>query len=519
MRRFLFASIALTLLFPAQVSAAELSALKLLALPSGEPKPVNFSLAVTEDIDGVSSKLAVVGAREGSGAVPDKFWATVDLQRQMINGSMRVVFELRIVHGTAYMRVASAQGSDPFIDIASLQSLGQGWVSFPAELVSLDEWTMPPLDPSQLTSAFSIQHTRFFSGSSYKLSLVPDAMESFIASVNASLPDAAKAGDIPIAASLQADVKVDTTRAGDFRFFSGSIRGSALTVDAKVQRQMRPVNVEKPKISPALTGESLDAVLSLLAPISPSYIRPDERTEQPAVEDSNDDIGSELRYLPENNPASVRRLQRETQRSLKHPPLTPRAGDGRALIDRAARRQAMDALQAKPPALRLPPPPTPGHEPMLTLATLLSVQVRPADLRAAFGQNVGGSSVRMLYGFLSGAQQAHPELTYLYFVRPTDRPDTFRLVVDSYTFAPLSVLDVNRNGKVDPDEQPARVGTRYVHELFTQALLGPVIDVTLGEDIAAYVPVRDEEGNAIAVLGVVEKKNGDAAAGAGRPAH
>ncbi|MFA5800353.1 MAG: hypothetical protein WC840_05360, partial [Candidatus Peribacteraceae bacterium] len=164
MRRFLFASIALTLLFPAQVGAAELSASKLLTLPFVEPKPVNFSLAVTEDIDGVSSKLAVAGAREGSGAVPDKFWATVDLQRQMIDGSMRVVFELRIVHGTAYMRIASAQGSDPFIDIASLQSLGQGWVSFPAGLVSLDEWTMPPLDPSQLTSAFSVQHTRFFSG-------------------------------------------------------------------------------------------------------------------------------------------------------------------------------------------------------------------------------------------------------------------------------------------------------------------------------------------------------------------
>jgi uncharacterized membrane protein (UPF0127 family) len=193
--------------------------------------------------------------------------------------------------------------------------------------------------------------------------------------------------------------------------------------------------------------------------------------------------------------------------SLRRSPLSSPAVPGiRSVIDRLARQRANDPLSATPSPVRTPDISEMGNERLITLATLLSSKIRPSDLRQAVVENSGGAAVKGLYDLLSETQQANPSVTYMYLLKPATAADAFQLLVDSFTLAPLSVLDTNHNGSIDADERPAVVGTTYLHYLFTPALSGPVIDSTLGDDIAVYVPVRDEEGNGIAVLGIVEKK-------------
>ena len=206
--------------------------------------------------------------------------------------------------------------------------------------------------------------------------------------------------------------------------------------------------------------------------------------------------------------------------SLRRYPLTsPVVNDGRKVIDYNAISNLEDQYGVSSPVIHYPQPVQPGYEALTTLAALISGEIRPADIREAIAQDRPGTKVFELYNFLSRTQKSHPEVTYLYLVRPTDKKDVFQLMVDSFSFAPTSVLDVNDNGKVDADEMPVPLGTQFEHSLYTSALSGPVLDTTLGMDIAVYVPVRDENGATLAVLGVVESRDGSLAGGAGHPAN
>ncbi len=205
--------------------------------------------------------------------------------------------------------------------------------------------------------------------------------------------------------------------------------------------------------------------------------------------------------------------------SLRRYPLTLPVDNGRQVIDYTAIQNQENQRGVPPPVIHYPQPVQPGYEALDTLAALISGEIRPADIRETLAQDRPGTKVFELYNFLSRTLKAHPEVTYLYLVRPTDKKDVFQLMVDSFSFAPTSVLDVNNNGKVDADEMPVPLGTRFEHSLYTTALSGPVLDTTLGADIAIYVPVRDENGATLAVLGVVESKDGSLAEGAGQPAN
>jgi|GEM_PF-1599401 len=641
MRRSFSSLFILSLLLPLQVLAEGPSVQELLALPFTEVKPVNFSLAVKEDLGDVHTTLKVSGARETQSL--GKLWANISLERRSGSASMRAVVELRAVNGTAYVRLKSVEGADSLLDISSLRTVGNSWFTVPMSALSLESWTMPPLDPAAAGSVFTAEHVRFIDGNSYKLSpsLSFDDVVSFLKSVAASVPVVAQAGSDVVSSSLLSSVvqikisaKVDTTRQGEFRFFQTSIRGASLSIDSKVQRQMYPVYVEVPKNVLPLTSEPFQILLGARAQEESTL--PDTVSDESSTAAIDSDVSSELSLPSDTSSASARRAWRLAKRylvdvygsdgtdikltvrvadhpatwdslsafradfgtnngvlfvystptipsfstkgafealdvlffdsagkfvsaesmqrcetstcpefapsvpvsyalevpygfviehkidalsrlSLKRYPLTVTTSEGRAAADRLARKAAQDARQVGSHTSNIPVPPEPGHERVVTLATLLSAQIRAADLRAALEQGGKGSAVRILYRLLANAQRAYPETTYLYILQPTDIPDTFRLVVDSYTFAPLSTLDVNMNGKLDADEQPSTIGTAYLHSMYTSALLGPVVDTTLSDGVAAYVPVRDEEGKALAVLAVVEQKDSSTATGAGTP--
>ncbi len=615
MRRSSFVFALLSLLLPAQVLAADLSPSQLLGLPLFEQKPVNFTLSVSQNVGSVKTSLVSRGAREG--VSPDKFWAFVTLKRSSGAASMHVSFDVRVVHGMAYIRITDIGGSDSMIDVPGLKALGQQWYSVSQNALSFQKWTMPPLEPDLLAGSFNVKHELFQSGGSYTLSLVSGEAESVIASLLRQLPDPSQSSSLLSSDKLSFKLKVDTTRSGEYRFSQLSIQNPTVTVVSKVQRQMSPVNVETPKNSVALTSDALRALLGVMPTGSTSTVLPAQ---------ANYDIGTELHLPIDGNTSAARLMQRNAELALIHlyggggrdVRLTVRVADKqlkwdslsaftydfrqnagvlyiypnpiiptftskdifepvdvlffddtgsfvsalslkkcetvvcpelkpskpvkyavevsygfliknqvdllwrlslrrspiasstvpgiRSIIDRIARQRAEDPLSAPPIPVRPIDISEMGNERLITLATLLSAKIRPADLRQAFVEDSSGPAVKSLYDLLSDMQHANSSVTYAYILKPATAEDAFQLIVDSFTLAPLSVLDTNHNGTIDADERPAVVGTTYLHYLFTPALSGPVVDSTLGTDIAVYVPVRDEEGNAIAVLGIVEKK-------------
>lgn len=138
------------------------------------------------------------------------------------------------------------------------------------------------------------------------------------------------------------------------------------------------------------------------------------------------------------------------------------------------------------------------------LGELTVQRIRSADLLVATGTGADQDAVRRLWDVLRQTTDANSAVRYMYIVLPTGDKDTFRLVIDNFSYATEEELDVNHNGKIDADEVPTEIGTTYVHSLFTQALQKPTLDTTLGSDVAYYVPIKDPYGVPVGVLAVVE---------------
>lgn len=132
------------------------------------------------------------------------------------------------------------------------------------------------------------------------------------------------------------------------------------------------------------------------------------------------------------------------------------------------------------------------------------LKLRLADILAAGAATPDHDAARRLYQTLVDTAAFTKGVRHMYVLLPAEGDDTFALVVDNFTYAGSEALDTNGNGKVDADEQPAKPGELYVYPAFTKALRVPVLDTSLEDGTAYYVPIKDSYDVPVGVLAVVE---------------
>ncbi len=105
-------------------------------------------------------------------------------------------------------------------------------------------------------------------------------------------------------------------------------------------------------------------------------------------------------------------------------------------------------------------------------------------------------------------REAAPNIRYIYIWRKTTQPTTLAFVTDSDTVYPV---DWDKNGKIDELELPPMPGEEYdvtdIPEVQEQAFNQPVVmnDFIVdkwGTFLSGFAPIRDSEGNTVAILGM-----------------
>ncbi len=174
--------------------------------------------------------------------------------------------------------------------------------------------------------------------------------------------------------------------------------------------------------------------------------------------------------------------------------------------DRAAKRSLQRRMEATKP-LRAIGTDTwdTSDEALKILAGLTAAKIRPADIRASATKRHDDSAERSIYAVLHDAISLNPMLYHAYVVRPTDVESSFALVVDNFTYASASELDINGNGRVDAEEKPADLNVLYKFMPFVRAMKGVLVDTSSRGVTTVYMPIVDENGNAIAVLTLVSR--------------
>lgn len=103
-----------------------------------------------------------------------------------------------------------------------------------------------------------------------------------------------------------------------------------------------------------------------------------------------------------------------------------------------------------------------------------------------------------------------PQVRFAYIMRRTNDPVVVTFVADADALSDASVLDVNGNGIVDEDEAPAKTGEEYdishlpaLNAAFTAAAVDEeVTQDQWGSLISAYAPIKNDDGETVAVLGM-----------------
>lgn len=101
-------------------------------------------------------------------------------------------------------------------------------------------------------------------------------------------------------------------------------------------------------------------------------------------------------------------------------------------------------------------------------------------------------------------------LKYVYIIRPTDTPNVFEFAADSYGLDLDKNIDFNQDGILGPEDEIPVPGMEYDVSGIPGAKVGlqqPFADDApftdqWGTFISGFAPIRDSEGNAVAVLGI-----------------
>ncbi len=112
---------------------------------------------------------------------------------------------------------------------------------------------------------------------------------------------------------------------------------------------------------------------------------------------------------------------------------------------------------------------------------------------------------------LNQIKDANPDITYIYIERLVEKPYLWEFVADSYSnyYLPFIGPDMNEDGILDDTDENVAPGIRYWNDTPEAQLAAqehPAFDEGLnatqwGDLISGYAPVKDENGNTVAILG------------------
>jgi hypothetical protein len=147
------------------------------------------------------------------------------------------------------------------------------------------------------------------------------------------------------------------------------------------------------------------------------------------------------------------------------------------------------------------------------LASTAVLLVDPAQVQVLSGPDpVRRPEARTLAAQLDAIRSRSPDIRYVWIMRRAAAGGAaMEFVIANETFHSFEELDANRDGKLDPDEVAAQPGDPFdasrapeLQRGFEAPTADRGYDVTdqWGVALSGYAPIRNREGNAIAVLGV-----------------
>ncbi|MBP9773000.1 MAG: HAMP domain-containing histidine kinase [Candidatus Peribacteraceae bacterium] len=126
-------------------------------------------------------------------------------------------------------------------------------------------------------------------------------------------------------------------------------------------------------------------------------------------------------------------------------------------------------------------------------------------------QDMSGSSYITTRDRLKRIKDTIPAIRSAYIMRRTMDPNELAFIVDGDEAIPLTERDSNRNGTIDPEEEPAIPGQLYdiskQPTMKSEAFLHPSVDEEINTDqwgtvISGYAPIVDSTHKTVAILGI-----------------
>lgn len=141
-----------------------------------------------------------------------------------------------------------------------------------------------------------------------------------------------------------------------------------------------------------------------------------------------------------------------------------------------------------------------------------AISFNPEEISLITGpKDMERDSFRKIVEHLAGIRNANSNIQFAYIMKRTEDPNFFAFVADADSLSSLAELDENSNGQWDKEEIPPKPGDLYsvidFPVLRDEAFYHPAVDRILQKDswglsLAAYAPIIDKNGNAIAIVGI-----------------
>jgi signal transduction histidine kinase len=152
------------------------------------------------------------------------------------------------------------------------------------------------------------------------------------------------------------------------------------------------------------------------------------------------------------------------------------------------------------------------QERLVSIVATSSQEISASNIVAIGGvEDLYSDELEILVGQLERMREANADITYAYIMRRTSDANTFEFVTDADSLIPYDEWDFDENGVVTEDEEIPLPGDPFdVSEypiLRDQAYLAPIAANDLEEDqwsvqLSAYAPIKDSNGNTVAILGI-----------------
>ncbi len=147
-------------------------------------------------------------------------------------------------------------------------------------------------------------------------------------------------------------------------------------------------------------------------------------------------------------------------------------------------------------------------EKVISIASTGALQFDAADVNAVWKpEDIQKPEYAKLVATLNLIRRSNTDIQYTYIMRKTDDPLKMAFVADADSLYPNQKKDLNRDGVIDEADALSIPGELYgdFYPFIREALIKPMASVATdlwGTFISGHAPIRDKDGNAVAILGV-----------------